>query len=105
MDKTTVQREHGHAQAHMGPGHGAGGGKPAVPGGEMALIGPKQAAELSGKSQSDGHARKGKGGKLFFRADDSGQRLIAPAGPEHGGRTIPALWIAAGLAAAGAPPS
>jgi hypothetical protein len=63
----------------------AGSGKPAVPGGEMALIGPKQAAELSGKSQSDRHAGKGKGGKLSFRADDSGQRPVAPAGPEHGG--------------------
>ncbi len=51
----------------------------------MALIGPKQAAELSGKSQPDRHARKGRGEKLSFRVDDSGRRLTASAGPEHEG--------------------
>jgi hypothetical protein len=48
----------------------------------MALIGPKQAAALSGKSQLNHRARKG--GKLSLGVDGSGQRLIAPAEPEHG---------------------
>jgi hypothetical protein len=44
----------------------------------MALIGLKQAAELTGKNQSTIH-RAMKSGKLSFRMDDSGQRLIDPA--------------------------
>src|SRR4051812_7214377 len=44
----------------------------------MALVGLKQAAELTGKNQSTIH-RAMKSGKLSFRVDDSGQRLIDPA--------------------------
>jgi hypothetical protein len=44
----------------------------------MALVGLKQAAELTGKNQSTIH-RAMKNGKLSFRVDDSGQRLIDPA--------------------------
>jgi hypothetical protein len=44
----------------------------------MPLIGLKQAAEMTGKNQSTIH-RAMKSGKLSFKVDDSGQRLIDPA--------------------------
>jgi hypothetical protein len=48
----------------------------------MALIGLKQAAELTGKNQST-IRRAVRSGKLSFRVGDSGQPLIDPAEPEH----------------------